>query len=270
MKLTALILGATLAVRAGAGTSAEVALATTAISSEPEVVAPGTSGIAGLQVEEVWLAFKNVGFREAATCDEAATPQVKGPITAELIRGRTTGLAEKVKLRPGPYCGVELTLRRSRGRADGVPADLRGHSLLVRAKRDDGVRVVVRSRSTLRVWLAARDEDGFAVVGDDSRWFLAADLARWLSALDLTTADVAREGGREIIRIDDRNNAALLSELENRLASGLGLYRDADRDGELQPEERAGDDWLATGDPDAATRVSRAHEVLPGRRDLLR
>jgi hypothetical protein len=257
MKLALLILGAALALPVGQGTSRDVTLATTAFSSEAEAVAPGSAGIAPLQVDEVWLSFRNVGFREAATCDDAVTPQLKGPVTTELIRGRTTGLADKVKLSTAPYCGVELTLRRSRGKSDGVPADLRGYSLLIRANRDDGVRVVVRSRSTQRVWFAARSEDGFAVSGDDPRWFLAADLGRWLAAVDLTTADVAREGGREIIRIDDRNNRELLGELETRLASGLGLYHDADRDGELQPEERVGDAWLASGDPDAVTGLSR-------------
>jgi hypothetical protein len=256
MKIALLILGAALALPADQGVPPEVALAVTAFSSEPQAVAPGADGIADLQVESVWVSFKNVAFRDAATCDEAGTPQLKASITVELISGRAIGLPERTKLSSARYCGVELTPRKSRGRADGVSPELRGYSILLRARRHDGTRVVVRSRSIERVWLGANDDRGFAVEGETPRWFLAADLSRWMSGLDLATADVTHDRGNAVIRIDDRNNRELLAAFEASFAVGLGLFVDEDRDGSLQDSERAGEHWLASGEPGASDRVS--------------
>jgi hypothetical protein len=224
----------------------QVTLAAAAFSSAEDQVS-ADSPLAEVQIDHVWMSFENVGFRDVATCDTARAAQVKGPITTELVGGRAIGMPEHVKL-GGPYCGLGLDLRRSRGKTDGVPASLRGYSILLRARRTDGTRIVIRSKSERRVWMAARDDDGFSATGEVPRWFLAADLARWLTGLDLVTADIAHENGTPVIRIDDRNNRTLLADFEETIATGLGLYDDADRDGILQTSERSGRSWLAAGE----------------------
>ena len=248
MKLALIVAGALVALPADQKQDTrEVSLAMTAYTSDPDRVGAGSAGVAELQIEEAWLSYRNVQLRGAAACKTAVAAQIPGPVTADLISGRAIGLPERIELAATPYCGVALTLRRSRTKADDVPAGLRGHSILIRGRLADGTRVVLRSRTDQRVWLASRGEGGFSAA-DGERWILAADLARWMSGIDLATAEVSRDGETPTIRIDERHNRELLTTFEESLPHGLGLFRDADRDGGLQDAERTGDDWLASGD----------------------
>lgn len=249
MKTLLMLLGITLAVPADRKETSvrEVRLSVAGFSSQPDTVAAGASVLAGMQVDEVWVSFKNLALRDSATCKEDGAAQVKGPVTAELVGGRAVGLPERVKLTAARYCGVALTLQKWRGKGDGVSPDLRGYSILIRARRDDGTRIVLRSRAAERIWLAAGSETGFAVADEGARWILAADLARWLGGLDFTSADVSQQGGTAVIKIDDRTNKDLLATFEQGLAAGLGLYHDADGDGALSDSERTGDARLASG-----------------------
>jgi hypothetical protein len=241
--VVALVIGA-LPAADGKAVEHRVTLAVAAYSSSEEQVS-ASSPLAELQVDEAWFSFQNLGFRDAASCDRPATAQVRGPVTVEIVGGRALGMPADVKL-GGPYCGVELSARRSRGKTEGVPAGLRGYSILIRARRTDDTRIVIRSKTDRRLWLAAREDGGFSA-SQDASWFLAVDLARWIGALDLTTADVSHESGRPVIRIDERNNEALLAAFEAALAGGLGLFHDVDGDAVLQASERSGRAWLAAG-----------------------
>ena len=238
-KVLLVLLGALLAVPAGDKDAAKrtLRLVVAGFSSEPDRVSAGTAALADLQVEEVWLSLGSLGLRDAAACDEPGKAHVAGPVTAELIAGRASGLPKRIDLAAARFCGVDLTLRRARGKAEGTPAELRGHAILVRARREDGTRVVVRSKSEARLWLAAADSEGFAAPEDGARWVLAADLARWLGGLDLGTAEVSRQGGTRVIRIDARNNSELLATFEGALAAGLGLYADGAGEGRLAGAE---------------------------------
>jgi hypothetical protein len=209
-----------------------VSLGVAARTSEPARVAVGTV-VGELQVDEVWLSFKDLRFEEQASCEKAGTAQVAGPVIAELVAGKVIGVAERIAVPAGRYCAVELTLRRSRGRADDVPLELRGASILVRARRADGTKVVVRSRLDRTLRLVAAEAEGFEVPAERVRLVLAADVARWLGGLDLGTADVATDGERPVIRIDARHNRELLKAFEEQLGAGLGLYRAGDDDEEL-------------------------------------
>lgn len=228
----------------------EVTITATAFSSDVSSTAPAPDALAALQVEEAWVSFESLGFRDAESCDKAGTPHVKGPVTVELVSGKATGMPERIKLSSPRHCGVDLALRRSRGKANTAPAALRGASVLIIAQRADGTRVIVRSRSSQRLWLPARAEQGFTAE-DGARWVLGGDLARWMAGIDLATAEVEREGGKPVVRIDERHNRELLETFDETFASGLGLFDDADRDGALQESERSGDGHLASGDPGA-------------------
>jgi hypothetical protein len=230
----------------------EVTVTAAAFSSDVSATAPAPDALAALQVEEAWVSFDGLGFRDAESCDQAGPPHVRGPVTVELVSGKATGLPDGIALSSTRYCGVDLALRRSRGKANDAPAAFRGASVLIIAQRADGTRVIVRSRSTQRLWLAARTEQGFTAE-EGARWILGADLARWMAGIDLATADSEREGGKPVIRIDERHNRELLETFDEAFKSGLGLFHDADRDGSLQESERSGGSHLASGDASAAT-----------------
>jgi hypothetical protein len=210
---------------------AEIALGVAARSSDADRITVG-SAIGELRVSEVWLSFKDLRFVEQGACDKSGVAQAAGPVTVELVGGTAIGLPEKVVLPATRYCAVDLTLRRSRGKADEVPLELRGHSILIRARRADGTRVLLRSRLDSTVRLAA-GEGGFELAAEKTRLVLAADLARWLGDLDLSLADVPDDGERPVIRIDERHNRDLLRAFEEDVAAGLGLYRGDDDDAAL-------------------------------------
>src|SRR5688500_15808422 len=113
MKILLVILALLAAERAEPRDTAKpaVTLAVAAYSSATDRVAPGP-GLASLQVEEVWIALKEIRFDEVASCRKAAgAAQVKGAVVFELVAGAAIGLPERLAVGQGSYCGLELTLR---------------------------------------------------------------------------------------------------------------------------------------------------------------
>ena len=214
---------------------ANVTLSLATYSSEPSVGFADAD--ASVRIEAIWMTMQDLRFREASVCNRSAVPiAIPGPITAELVRRRVTGLAD-AKLVVARYCAFELAFRKSRGKADGATADLRGASIVILGKRRDGVRFVLRCRLDTAPRLRAHDLEGFAVSGSP-RFILAADVGRWMTGLDLSTAVVEGDGGRQEIRIDDKTNPELLTTFRGNVEAGLGLFGDADGDNVLDEVER--------------------------------
>lgn len=214
---------------------ANVTLSLATYSSEPSIgFADSESAI---RIEAIWITMQDLRFRKASVCNRSAVPvAISGPITAELVRRRVTGAAE-AKLVVARYCAFELAFRKSRGKVDGAPAELRAASIVILGKRRDGVRFVLRCRLDTAPRLRAHDLEGFAVSGS-SRFILAADVGRWMTGLDLSAAVVDGDGGRQEIRIDDEANPELLAAFRRNLEAGLGLFGDADGDSVLDEGER--------------------------------
>ena len=114
---------------------------------------------------------------------------------------------------------------------------MRGATVMVRGRRDDGARFVLRSRRRDLVQLVAPPK-GVKIAAGRSRLILAADLGRWMAGIDLAAVPPGR-GRDETIRIDDGSNREILRTFEQNLLAGLSLCRDEDDDGSLSPRERS-------------------------------
>jgi hypothetical protein len=215
----------------GGERQASVTLGLAAYSSQPSLV--GFSESARVRIDAVWISIQTLQLRPASTCKRSdAKLLVRGAVTAELVRRKVTGLPTAMKIDPGRYCAFEVELRRSEGR---VASAMRGASIVVQARRADGVRVIVRSRLGASPLLRAHDLQGFAIDEPGVRWVLAVDIARWMAAVDLALADVGTDG---VIRIDDKHNAELLSKFDANVEGGFALFDDKDGNRALDSNEQ--------------------------------
>lgn len=249
--VAAVLIGNTACMGTEVGNYDPVSLDLTTYSSSPDGVAVGpTPSTAPVKVREVWVSIERVRFRAATTCDDPnPRTDIEGPIVAELVSGLSMGLPGAIDLAAGRYCRLETTFRRSDTAGGGIPAELDGHSILVRGQRADGVPFVIASRRTDEARLRARDTQGFPIDMSTGRLFLAVDVAGWLAGIDLEASEIIDEGSGPIIRIDDASNADLLAAFEGNVASVMDLFRDDNSDGVLGVDERADGRSLATGGP---------------------
>lgn len=209
----------------GASDSASVELAFAGYSSRAAVSLGGAAGPGQVEIDDAYVSLRDVRLREASRCAEPGGARAaEGPIIAELVSGRAAGIDGPLAVRPARYCRLEYTPRRAEGASGAAPADLRGHTILVRGKRDDGVRFVIRSRKREVVQLLARNPEGFAIAAGRQRLILSVDLGRWLEGVDLTSL-VPGRGKNGIIRIDERSHRDLLRVFEGNLLAGLTLCR---------------------------------------------
>lgn len=210
-------------------------------------VALGAPAVRGqVQIDEAFLSLRDVRFRDQDACDATGSAAVPDPILAELITGRTTGGHARSPLRAALYCGLDYTPRRSPG--DGAaPGVMRGHAVLVRGQRDDGIRFVIRSRRRYIIRLAAGDPRGFSLPAGKSRRFLAIDLGAWMEGIDLSSLPPGR-GRNGVIRIDEGSSREVLHAFEKNLPAGIALFRDDDDDASLSTGERSHERRLASGE----------------------
>jgi hypothetical protein len=205
--------------------TASVELAFAGYSSRAAVSLGVSAGSGQVAVDEAYLSLRDVRLREASRCaDRGGALAAAGPIVAELISGRAAGIDEPMAVRPDRYCRLEYSPRRAEGSNDGAPAELRGHAVLVRGRREDGVRFVIRSRKREVVQLLARNPDGFSILAGRQRLVFSVDLGRWLEGIDLTPL-VPGRGKNGVIRIDESSHRDLLRVFEGNLLAGISLCR---------------------------------------------
>jgi hypothetical protein len=228
-----LAIGAVLLVTGGDGKlapssaseSASVELAFAAYSSRAAVSLGVAAGPGRVEIDEAYLSLRDMRLREAGRCEEPGGSLVAaGPIVAELVSGRAAGIDEPFPVRAARYCRLEYTPQRAEGASGAASADLRGHTVLIRGRRDDGVRLVIRSRKRDLVRLLARNPEGFSIVPGPQRLVLSVDLGRWLEGIDIASL-VPGRGKDGIIRIDDRSHRELLRVFEGNLLAGISLCR---------------------------------------------
>ncbi len=195
---------------------AAVMLSLATYSSDPASIGPDASS--RTRIDAIWISMQALQLHPVASCKGSGGQMViEGPMTAELVRRRFTGVPENATI----------------ARAATAHSSSRG------------VHFVLVSRITSTPRLRARDFEGFAVVAGSARWILAADLARWMAGIDLGPAELTTDNGKREIRIDDQTNADLLEMFRSNLDAGLGLFADLDGDSALGSDERAHP--LATG-----------------------
>ncbi len=227
---------------AGTTASSPVELSFAGYTTSASVVV-GAPASGQVQIEAAYLSVQELRFRPADACDQAGhAAVVPGPILAELVGRRATGLEGPLSLPRARYCGVDLRLRRADG-SSGV-ASLPGQTILIRGRRDDGVPFLIRTGRRDSLQLVARDPKGFAIADGRQRLFLAVDLGRWMEGIDLA-ALVPGRGKNGMIRIDEHSHRDVLRRFEQNLRAGLALCGDLDDDGVLSPRECAPDRRLA-------------------------
>jgi hypothetical protein len=131
---------------------------------------------------------------------------------------------------------LSVGLRRGDSSSEHLPAELRGVSLVIHGRRSDGLAFTLRLRRADRLRLQSLDREGFALDGARTSLVLAADAARWFRGINLDLAEPSGDQADQI-RIDERNNTALLEQFQRNLTPGVSLFRDRDDNARLDADE---------------------------------
>ncbi|MEQ1565539.1 MAG: hypothetical protein ABMA64_07875 [Myxococcota bacterium] len=211
------------------GNPEELAFEYNARSSAPEVIGLRSPGSAA-RVDSVWLRLGPVEL--TGDCDDE--------------RGERSyvglGFADHADEQPAlqqllvPFdttCSVALSLEPDAS-ATGEPAGVGGAALALQGTLADGRPFLVRSDEPMAWSFPLRDEP----VPEAGAWLLSFDVAEWLDE-----GALAAVPGDELT-VSATENPALLDALLDRVAGGLTLHLDDDRDGGIDP----GEDLLAVGE----------------------
>lgn len=205
-------------------------------TSDASIIGVGDSSDHG-SIDAVWIAVHDVRLRLASACKSDKARSITSAFTREVVRHGPA--PDSTPVDQGHYCGLELLLRRSSGKAADAPPDLRNASILIEGHRADGIRFLLRSHITPPMLLRASSLDGIAVTAPDTSWILGIDVARWFAGIDLQAAEASRHGREREIRIDDKSNRELLALFNANVGVGFALFDDANHDRNLDPEERS-------------------------------
>jgi hypothetical protein len=204
----------------------DVTLVVTAFSSRPHEVGAANATV---RIESVWISLRNMRARPATSCKRSSGAVIASQIVADVVK---TVPSSRANLERANYCALELSVARARR----THTDLRGSSIVVRGRRADGVRFVLRSRFSDEVVLTAVEMDGFVAGPGHNGWILGVDLARWFVGVDLASREV---DGRREIEIDENSNPDLLATFEANVARAFALFADEDNNQRLDDPERA-------------------------------
>jgi hypothetical protein len=196
------------------------------------------AGAGEIVIDQIWVSLGDARFVIDDDCSARRESRVvvEGPFIADLAAGPSV-LAER--LPQGSYCSARVSLERAATSDAGLPDELAGHSVLLRGRRSDGTRVVIRSRDKPDFVLRGRSE-AFRVEDAQQALFLAFDAAAWLEGVSLDTA-MPNAAGQ--IVIEPGSEDARLRTFETNLRRSLALFKDGNSDGALAPSEA--DDPLA-------------------------
>jgi len=194
------------------------------------------------RVDEVWLSTGESRFVSLSSCGSAseAGPRVAPFPLGELSRGGEESVFDvsdepscRLALRLVPATAESLTAIKPSGLPTSAPAELEGHSLLVRGQTATGVPFTLLTQVAAEVSLRGPLE-GFGISAESNNFVLALQLERLLGGIDLSTAQLSQGS----ILIDTAHNTVLLTSIESRLNNSFDLYQD-DGDGILDAAELA-------------------------------
>jgi hypothetical protein len=202
-----------------------------AYSSVPTQVALRAAGsdAAPIQVDSAWLVLGNVSFLADGECDGRG----------ELGHANALGAGDHVgsqaattpfELQAAKLCGVRLPIAEVAKLPDSAPAELAEHSIVITGTLD-GVQFRIASAVQDDLLLRA-DANDFALDDAHSGVLIGFDVAAWLADVDWSAASMDES---DTLVIDVDHNASLLTAFEARIAAGVALFRDRDRDGLLDP-----------------------------------
>ena len=228
----------------GVGNPGQVDLA---VSADP--VEEPTPGVDGGVVDPVKPALLNAvvvvdEIRLVPCPGQGATPVVfPGPLAIDLVAGTVYPARPAPRRARGAYCGLEAPLGEARR-----PAEIAGASVFFKARRRDGVEVLLFAsvRGTLRV--VGRGA-AMTVPDDGARWVWGMRPAQWVMGSEVDTLTPVLVNGRPIVVIDADRLPLLFEAIRARLGGVSALFLDEDGDGRLDVEERRPDNVIGDGSP---------------------
>jgi len=197
--------------------------------------------VGDLQITRADVVLDRLRFRPFATCDDDLISDTRfdGPFAADLLNSAPLAGLEDLSVPSGLYCRIELTLKKLEDSND----DLEGRSILIEGTRSDGVSFIMTTEVDEDFELK-NETTGFDISASDGLqvFFIAFDLGRWFDGVSLFGAEISGDG---IIHIDDDSNETIQEKIEDNLKLSTDLFKDADHNELLDPEEE--DDSLASG-----------------------
>lgn len=223
------------------GNTAAIAIRVVGYEANAAALTVGT-----LQITRADVVLDRLRFRPFASCDDDLISDIRfdGPFAADLLNPAPLAGLEDITVPSGLYCRIELTLKKFDGESDD---ELTGRSILIEGARSDGVPFQMTTEVDEDFTLE-NETSGFTIASEGGLqvFFIAFDLARWFDGIDLFTADLSDDGaGHPIILINDDSNEAIQEHIEDNLKLSADLFKDADHNEHLDPEEE--DDSLASG-----------------------
>ncbi len=199
-----------------------------AYDSSPKTELPNALTLAnGLEVTHAWVSIDEL---QAKSCDvDGGEPAdvTFAPFFVNLLTGQA--FPEPINLASGDtFCELSMELKASDDvLPGGVPADMRGLSVMIRAVRTDGTPVHVRAdfSETLRLKgeVNLRSLDALLVGFAANEWF------------DEDVQTLPAENG--VVLVDPDTNADTYESFRDSFKNSSRLFRDEDRNGELDDDE---------------------------------
>lgn len=217
--------------------SAEVKLAVVGTSSSLEqgepVKALDVGG--GIQIEEAWVALRDIGLRSAKSCDaELQDSDVLGPVAVDLVAGITYPEIPAWEQPPDErYCAVKVKLRPLEEAIGSAPEELLDHTVYIRGTRGDGTPFIVQGDLAVNLKTGAKSGPEFMLGQGLIGLILAFDLSAWLDQEQMNAAEVT-DG---VILIGGDHNKEMGKALLGRIPASTLLFRDEDRDGKLDEDD---------------------------------
>jgi hypothetical protein len=209
--------------------------------------APSTSeGITlstGVVVESLYMVVDKIRLVPGTNCseDDGAEFDLAGPLVANLVGAGVFGGVPQFETAVGSFCEFEMDFHRLEA-DDTVPAAspdaLVDRSILMYGTTLSGDRFTVESELNEEFKLDAKD-GAFTLDASQHSLVLAFEIGSWVASLDLDTL------GPGDIAINSSDNQDRLNDFEDAVKRSAKLFRDGDKDGELDENERADGEELA-------------------------
>jgi hypothetical protein len=208
------------------GTNGQVAAG--AGGNSDEAMAP----LGSAQIRHATLSIAKLRF---LPCDDAQpVAVVEGPLLIDLVNPRMPPAALEVPDIDGGYCGIDAPLAPA-----SAPAALAGRSLFFDGVRRDGTLFVLYANLQGTLRLRARTGESFSAADPaESQFLWVFRPRRWLTQTEVDGAESEPYAGSRAIVIDVDRHPLLYASIRARLAGRSTLYRDLNRDGRLEPDER--------------------------------
>lgn len=214
----------------------------------------------GLTIDRAWVALGDLRFIEADGCTYDGLTDWDQPVVVELISGQLITGPPSITRDAGAYCGLHVEFDKDLGATApaGAPAALADNAVIVEGTRRDGTSFVIRAPFNDKFRLGATGQP-FTLEEGPQKMVVGFAINTWLDEVELDAIS-----GEDPILIDQTNHPDVLADFRRALKMSTGLFRDADANGQVDPDERR--DALARGSEaaDVAAGMANRQDGPPG------